>query len=160
MPHRDTARKETSTVFTNIFIDGNNVMGSRPDGWWRNRAKAANQLAAEVLLLACHTRAAWTIVFDGPRPPSAPTPHDCLTILHTDHRGRDGADNYIVQLVRSLPDPADTLVYTSDATLRARILALGAHVIGARSLLEEIATADPGNGTRHRRRSPSQNHAT
>ena len=148
-------------MFTNIFIDGNNVMGSRPNGWWRNRAKAANQLAGEVLPLACHTQAAWTIVFDGPRPPNTPpAPHDCLTILHTDHRGRDGADNYIVQLVCSLPHPADTLVYTSDATLRARILALGAHVIGARSLLEEIATADPGSHTRHRRRSPSQTHAT
>ena len=23
-----------------VFVDGNNVMGSRPDGWWRDRAEA------------------------------------------------------------------------------------------------------------------------
>ena len=30
------------------LIDGNNVMGSRPDGWWRDRAGAAPALVAEL----------------------------------------------------------------------------------------------------------------
>jgi hypothetical protein len=27
-----------------IVVDGNNVMGSRPDGWWKDRAGAARRL--------------------------------------------------------------------------------------------------------------------
>ena len=88
-------------------------------------------LADEVLLLARHTQAAWTIVFDGPRPPDTRAHTTASPSSTPATAAAIGADNYIVQLVRSLPHPADALVYTSDATLRARILALGAHVIGA-----------------------------
>jgi hypothetical protein len=31
-----------------IVVDGANVVGSRPDGWWRDRAGAARRLAAEL----------------------------------------------------------------------------------------------------------------
>jgi hypothetical protein len=34
------------------IVDGNNVMGSRPDGWWRDRDGAARRLAAEVAAFA------------------------------------------------------------------------------------------------------------
>ena len=49
-----------------MFVDGNNVMGSRPDGWWRDRAGAALRLVAEIAPLA--HGGIWTIVFDGPGP--------------------------------------------------------------------------------------------
>ena len=32
---------------TRVFVDGNNVMGSRPDGWWRGRNAAAPRLIAD-----------------------------------------------------------------------------------------------------------------
>ena len=35
-----------------VFVDGNNVMGSRADGWWRDRGGAARRIAAEIALLA------------------------------------------------------------------------------------------------------------
>ena len=50
-----------------VLVDGNNVMGSRPDGWWRNRAGAAERLVAEIAPLALRRGGAWTIVFDGPK---------------------------------------------------------------------------------------------
>ena len=50
-----------------VFVDGNNVMGSRADGWWRNRAEAAGRLVSEIAPLARGSGAAWTIVFDGAR---------------------------------------------------------------------------------------------
>ena len=31
----------TRAAQSRVFVDGNNVMGSRPDGWWRDRAGAA-----------------------------------------------------------------------------------------------------------------------
>ena len=124
-----------------VFVDGNNVMGSRADGWWRNRAEAAERLVAEIAPLARDSEAAWTIVFDGPGPPGMAPPRECLTVVHTGHRRRNGADDRIVELVDALPDRKAVLVYTSDAGLRARVHALGAEVAGARTLLDEFAAA-------------------
>ena len=132
-----------------VLVDGNNVMGSRPDGWWRNRAQAAQRLVAEIGPVARSHGGAWTVVFDGPEPAGMVPPHECLTVVHTGHGRRDGADDRIVELVGAIPDPATALVYTSDAGLRARVHVLGARVAGARALLEEIATV----GTRWSERS-------
>lgn len=135
-----------------VLVDGNNVMGSRPDGWWRNRAEAAHRLVAELAPLARSRGGAWTIVFDGPEPRGpAPAPsRDDLAVVHTGHSRRDGADDRIVELVGALPDPAAALVYTSDSALRDRVRALGGEVAGARALLKEVAavgdTTDRGAG--------------
>ena len=121
-----------------VFVDGNNVMGSRPDGWWRNRAEAAQRLVAEIAPLARSRGGAWTIVFDGAGPRGM-AQHEYLSVIHAGHGARDGADDRIVELVGAIPDRATALVYTSDAGLRARIHALGARVAGARALLKDIA---------------------
>jgi hypothetical protein len=46
-----------------IVVDVANVMGSRPDGWWRDRAGAAVRLHAEIARLAASGR---TILRDEP----------------------------------------------------------------------------------------------
>ena len=125
-------------VQSTVFVDGNNVMGSRPDGWWRDRAKAARRLVAEIVPLARGHGGAWTIVFDGQAPPGMTSSPECLTVLHAGHGRRDGADDRIVELVRARGNRATSLVYTSDAALRDRVHALGAQVAGARALLNEI----------------------
>ena len=137
---RTTSKTSDMIEATNptVIVDGNNVMGSRPDGWWRNRAEAAQRLVAELAPLSLRTGGAWTVVFDGPKPPGLAPPHECLTVVHTGHGRRDGADDRIVELVGALPDPKTALVYTSDAALRTRLHALGAEVAGARALLNEI----------------------
>ena len=124
-----------------VLVDGNNVMGSRPDGWWRNRAEAADRLVADIAPVARSLGGAWTIVFDGPESRPIARPLEFLAVVHTGHVRRDGADDRIVELVAGLPDPTTALVYTSDAGLRARAHALGAKVAGARVLLDEIAAA-------------------
>ena len=37
---------------TRVFVDCNNVMGSQPAGWWRDRAGAARRLVPEINPLA------------------------------------------------------------------------------------------------------------
>ena len=69
-----------------------------------------------------------------------------VSVVHTGHGRRDGADDRIVELVGALPDPAMALVYTSDSELRARVHALGARVAGARTLLNEIAAVRDATG--------------
>ena len=40
-----------------VVVDGANVVGSRPDGWWRDRPGAARRLAGRlVALLTTDTR--------------------------------------------------------------------------------------------------------
>jgi hypothetical protein len=48
-----------------IVVDVANVMGSRPDGWWRDRPGAAVRLHDEIVRLARSGRA---ILPDGPAP--------------------------------------------------------------------------------------------
>ena len=124
-----------------VLVDGNNVMGARPDGWWRDRAEAEGRLVADIAPVARNLGGAWTIIFDGPAPPRVASPHDCLAVAHTGHRRRDGADDQIVELVTALADPATALVHTSDGELRAPLHAFGAKPAGARALLHEIAAA-------------------
>ena len=130
----------TQAVQIRVFVDGNNVMGSRPDGWWCDRAGAARQLVAEIIPLALDHGGAWAIVFDGQEPPAMPLSPECLTVIHTGHRRRDGADDRIVELVHEQPNRAASLLYTSDAKLRTRVKALGTHVMGSGTLLHQIVT--------------------
>ena len=128
----------TRAAHSRIFIDGNNVMGSRPDGWWRDRAGAVRRLVTEIIPLALGHGGVWTIVFDGKEPPRMPPPN-CLIVVHTGHGRRDGADDRIVEPLHERPDRAASLVYTSDAKLRTRVTALGTQVMGSGTLLRQIA---------------------
>jgi hypothetical protein len=56
-----------------IVVDVANVMGSRPDGWWRDRAGAAVRLHAQIVALASSGRA---ILPDGRGAAEAPGPAD------------------------------------------------------------------------------------
>ena len=126
---------------TLVFVDGNNVMGSRPDGWWRDRAAASRRLVAELEPVARRLGGKWTIVFDGcPAPAEAAGPATAVSVEHALRRGADTADDHIVALVAALPERSDILVYTSDRRLRRRVAALGAHVKGAGALWELAAT--------------------
>ena len=51
-----------------LVVDGNNVMGSRPDGWWRDRAGAAGRLVAQLGVWAAAADRDVLVVFDGPSP--------------------------------------------------------------------------------------------
>ena len=130
----------TRAAQSRVFVDGNNVMGSRPDGWWRDRAGAARRLVAEIIPLALGHGGVWTIVFDGKEPPRMPPSPECLIVVHTGHGRRHGADDRIVELVHERSDRAASLVYTSDVKLRTRVKTLGTQVMGSGVLLSQIAT--------------------
>ena len=107
------------------FIDAMNVIGSRPDGWWRDRDRAVRRLVDEVRAWAGDEPV--TVVLDT-------GPDDLLgtggpvTVVRAARRGRNAADDEIVRLVSGEPD---ALVVTSDAELASRVRALGARVEGA-----------------------------
>ena len=55
----------TCTAMARWLVDGNNVMGSRPDGWWRDRHGAMQRLVNELDGLAARTGDEIAVVFDG-----------------------------------------------------------------------------------------------
>jgi uncharacterized protein YaiI (UPF0178 family) len=119
------------------LVDASNVIGSRPDGWWRDRAGAARKLIGEIREWA---EEPVTIVLDA-------GPDDLLgesggvEVVRAPRRGRDAADDEIARLLTTTYDPADAIVATSDAALAARVRALGARVEGARTFRSRLASA-------------------
>ena len=105
------------------LVDGNNVMGSRPDGWWRDRPAAMQRLVNELDDLAARTGDRVDVVFDG-REQSLQSTRAFVSFA-------GHADDVIAARAR----PGFTVV-TSDAELVRRVTEKGAAVIGARSLLD------------------------
>lgn len=104
------------------LIDAMNVIGSRPDGWWRDREGAMRRLVDEIRAWADEEV---TVVLDaGPADLTGTVGR--VTVITAQRRGRDAADDEIARLA----GPGDRVV-TSDATLAARVRRNGATVEGA-----------------------------
>lgn len=130
-----------------LIVDGMNVIGSRPDGWWRDRNAAARRLVRRLEALAEASGDEVTVVFDGrpgrSGPPEQPEAEP-LRVLYARRGGRNAADDRIVELVADDADPASLTVVTSDAALRRELEALGAHVVGASVLLRRLDALEGG----------------
>ncbi len=123
-----------------LVVDGNNVIGSRPDGWWSDRAGATRRLVAALGALAVRTGDDITVVFDGR--PVADLPervHDGIRVAYARRSGRDAGDDRIVEEVSGADDRAAITVVTSDRELARRVRELGATVEGAGALIRELA---------------------
>jgi uncharacterized protein YaiI (UPF0178 family) len=120
-------------------VDASNVIGSRPDGWWRDRAGATRRLVEQLDRLPEPV----IVVLDA----GAPPPAEHAEVVVASRRGRDAADDEIVALLEERGGAGMTVV-TSDAELARRVRALGADVEGAggfRRRLDEIERS-PGRG--------------
>ena len=111
---------------TRWLVDAMNVIGSRPDGWWRDREGATRRLLERLREFDEEV----TVVLDA-GPPELAGREDRLTVVLAPRRGRDAADDEIARLLAADPDPGSVRVVTSDATLAARARELGAEVEGA-----------------------------
>src|SRR4051794_10590249 len=107
-------------------VDASNVIGSRPDGWWRDRAGATRRLVAQLDRFAEGEGEPVIVVLDGGRPP----PAERVEVVVASRRGRNAADDEIVALLEDRGGEG-TRVVTSDAELARRVRALGADVEGA-----------------------------
>ena len=107
-----------------LIVDGMNVIGSRPDGWWRDRRGAMKRLVGELEALDEPV----TVVLDG-KPFDIAS--DRVDVRFASRRGPNAADDDIARLVADDPDPASLTVVTSDAELEQRVREHGANVQGA-----------------------------
>jgi predicted RNA-binding protein with PIN domain len=119
------------------YVDASNVIGSVPDGWWKDRAGATERLLAAARDYADRTGDELVVVLDaGPRELVREEPG--LTVALAPRRGRDAADEEIARRLADEPDPAAVRVATSDGALADQVRALGADVEGARAFRERL----------------------
>ena len=134
---------ETAPV---LIIDGANVVGSRPDGWWKDRAAAADRLAGSLQALV--DAGVPSAILDLPGDRWWP---ELVLVLEGEARDAsvsggtvrveravaDG-DSRILELVDELRGvaAAQVTVVTADRALSDAVLARGAKVVGPKTLLE------------------------
>jgi predicted RNA-binding protein with PIN domain len=120
-----------------FLIDGMNVIGARPDGWWRDRDAAARRLVGRLKRLV-EAGENVTVVFDGkPLVDLAEGEHEGLSVFYAQRSGADAADDRIVEFVQQRPGDFQVVV-TSDQGLRARLSGLGVEVEGVSALLGRL----------------------
>jgi predicted RNA-binding protein with PIN domain len=119
-----------------LLVDGNNVMGATADGWWRDRPGATRRLVERVGGYAVTAGRPVTIVFDVAVPDLPEGDHDHVTVRYATRRGRDAADDRIVELLDTMPPPVE--IVTSDRALAARARQRGGLVLGAGTFLRHL----------------------
>ncbi len=124
-----------------VVVDAANVVGSVPDGWWRDRAGAADRLLARVTALAAGGLPGsaidlpfatwwprWSVVLEGEARSAAATSAPAVDVVRATGSG-DDAVLATVEAARAAGD-APVVVVTADRELRARVEAVGAVVHG------------------------------
>ena len=120
---------------TTLVVDGANVVGSRPDGWWKDRAGAAQRLH-ERLLVADTPQDVVVLVLEGAAKGGVRPGRDGhLRVVHAKGSG----DDTIVAETRTAVERGDRVtVVTADRFLRARVEGLGAMTMSPSWLLDLV----------------------
>lgn len=116
--------------FVRWIVDGMNVIGSRPDGWWKNRRRAMVSLVGQLEHWADEGDDV-TVVFE--RPPSPRIESSSIKVAHAPAPAANSADDEIVRMVGADARPQEIRVVTSDNALAGRVTAAGASVHPAES---------------------------
>jgi hypothetical protein len=133
-----------------VIVDGANVVGSRPDGWWRDREGAARRLAGRLAAALTVDSLGLAEAFGRPgadvrlylvlegaaaRVEDLPT-HPRLTVV----RARADGDSTIAALAADLATDGSSpiVVVTADRALRDRVRETGATTAGPGTLLNAL----------------------
>ncbi len=123
-----------------LLVDGNNVIGSVPDGWWRDRPGAVRRLLARLQCLAETCPAPVHVVFDVAQADLPEGEHHGVHVHYATTKGRDAADDRIVALLDAgFEHPVE--VVTSDRALADAARLRGARVMGAGAWLADLDRA-------------------
>lgn len=123
-----------------LVIDAANVIGSRPTGWWRDRAGAARQFLVQLREAARDGRLplpAVLVLEGGARAGAAETDVDGVRVVHA---ARSGDDEVVAQIgaVDVTVVTPDVTVVTADRRLRERARERGAETVGPGWLYERL----------------------
>ena len=113
-----------------------NVIGSRPDGWWKDRGRAMVALVDSLDRWAQINEDPVTVVFE--RPPATPVTSSVIEVAYAPRAAANSADDEIVRRVQADASPREIRVVTSDKELTNRVASLGASVYPAASFRDLI----------------------
>jgi hypothetical protein len=126
-----------------IVVDAANVVGSRPDGWWRDRPGAARRLLTKLAVLQQRLQDTTDIVVilegaaraavSGPDAPDTGT----LRVVLAPGSGDDTIAAVTADSAAQPHNPEVTVV-TADRGLRQRTDPTGATAVGPRWLLDQL----------------------
>lgn len=118
-----------------VVVDAANVVGSRPDGWWRDRAGAARRLHEQLLVADLDVDEVVLVLEGGAKAGvRAGTDGDVRTV----HAPRDGDREIEAQAERAAAAGGRTTVVTADRLLGARVARFGALTVGPGWLLDRL----------------------
>jgi predicted RNA-binding protein with PIN domain len=117
------------------LVDGMNVVGSIPDGWWRDRRGAIARLVGRLAEFQSQSGEPVSVVFDGE--PFELDGGD-VDVAFAPTRGRNAADDEIARRVEADGVPATLRVVTSDRELCERVRHHGAEVVTAGAFLRRL----------------------
>jgi predicted RNA-binding protein with PIN domain len=127
------------------IVDGMNVIGSRPDGWWRDRRRAMVRLVDRLEHWAAAEGQRVTVIFEQPVLP--PIDSTVIEVGHAPRPAADSADDEIIRLVHADQCPQEITVVTSDSRLADRVRGAGASVYpaaGFRALIDAMHSRSSG----------------
>lgn len=138
---------------TVLVIDGANVVGSRPDGWWRDRAGAAHRLHARLVAareFGMLDHGDVVLVLEGAARAGPPEGEDGgLRTVHAPGSGDDALVAEVTRMVAAAPG-GGIVVVTADRGLRDRVEAAGASCRSPgwlQAILDHVTTSEDGEGT-------------
>lgn len=130
-----------------IVVDAANVVGSVPDGWWRDRAGATDRLLDRIGRVADDGMDAdllelpesrwypeWTVVLEGEARAAEAAPEAVEIVRAT----ASGDDEIVAQAERLVASGRTVTVVTSDRELSARVESAGAAPRAAGWLLDQF----------------------
>ncbi|OBJ85421.1 NYN domain-containing protein [Mycobacterium asiaticum] len=133
------------------IVDGMNVIGSRPDGWWKDRRRAMATLVERLDAWASAASGSdaerVTVVFE--RPLATPLTSSVIQVAYAPRAAANSADDEIVRMVRAAPAPGEIRVVTSDRALTERVRSLGAAVHRAEGFRDLVDPRHPESAGRH-----------
>ncbi|WP_340556867.1 NTP pyrophosphohydrolase [Streptomyces sp. GSL17-111] len=130
-----SAPSGSGTLAPLVVVDAANVVGSVPDGWWRDRPGATRRLRDRLAAAVARGRVA-----------GVDTPLELVLVVEGEARGVEpvagvrvlaasgSGDDAIVSLVAAEGPGRGVVVVTADRELRARVAAEGATTVGPRGL--------------------------
>ena len=121
------------------LVDGMNVIGTRPDAWWKDRHGAMVRLVDLLERWVARSGEDVTVVFE--QPPSPPISSTVVEVAHAPRPRPNSADDEIARRLASDPRPGEVRVVTSDRWLADRARAAGATVEGAESFRTRLDDA-------------------
>lgn len=121
-----------------LVVDGANVVGSVPDGWWRDRAGAAARLHAGLVSAALPYDVV-ELVLEGAARAGVPAGVEAVErVVVTVHAAGSGDDELVDRCRHHAAADAAVVVVTADRELIRRVNATGATTIGPRELRSRL----------------------